>query len=129
MFKKVVVVGGDKKMKIKNDKIMRTLTQHLQREGYTVKYDEKHKIPKIQGFKPHVYAVKNFKDIIIEITRDPNRLSQNMRKWRRFGFNNNGTKFWIVTTPNLTETIKLQLKVFNIPAEVYYCNGNKLKKA
>ncbi|MDI9623879.1 MAG: hypothetical protein QFX38_03210 [Methanothermobacter sp.] len=116
-------------MKIKNDKITRTITEHLKREGYAVKYNEKRKIPKIQGFKPDIYAVRSFEDIIIEITKDPNRLSKNMRKWRRFGFNNNGTKFWIVTTPNLTETIKLQLKVFDIPAEVYYCNGNKLKKA
>ncbi len=126
MFKKLWW-GGDKKMKKKDhDKIMRTITEHLKREGYTVKY--KH-TPKIQGFKPSIYAVKSFKDIIIEITKDPNRFSQNMRKWRRFGFNNNGTRFWIVTTPDLAETIKLQLEVFNIPAEIYYCNGNKLKKA
>lgn len=129
MFKKVVVVGGDKKMKKKDhDKIKRTITEHLKREGYTVKYDEK-RIPEIQGFKPNIYAVKSFKDIIIEITQNPDRLSQNMKKWRRFAFNNNGTKFWIVTTPHLVETIKLQLEVFNIPAEIYYCNGNKLKKA
>ena len=128
MFKKVVV-GGDKKMKKRDhEKIKRTITEHLKREGYTVKCNEKH-IPKIQGFKPNIYAVKSFKDIIIEITKGQKRLSQNMRKWRRFGFNNNGTRFWIVTTPDLVETIKLQLEVFNIPAEIYYCNGNKLKKA
>ena len=125
------MVGGDKNMKRReknHDQILKIITDQLQREGYTVKCHEKHKIPKIQGFKPDLYAVKNFKDIIIEVTRDPNRFSQNMKKWRRFGFNNNGTRFWIVTTPDLKETIKLQLQVFNIPAEIYYCNGNKIKK-
>ncbi len=109
------------------DKILRIVSNHLQEQGYDLRIQGKDKTPKIHGFTPTIYATKSFDEILIEIETDPRSLSKNMIKWRRFSHKD--AKFWIVTPDNICKTIKLQLEAFNIPAEVYSCNGEyKLKK-
>lgn len=103
--------------------MLKTVVNHLRVQGYDLKVNNgKIKLrPKIlKGFLPAVHAFKGSDEIIIEIETSKSRLD--LKKWRRFAYNY-GTRFWIVADYAIADHVRHCARVFDIPAEVYTCNG------
>jgi hypothetical protein len=106
-----------------HENLIRSVSDHLEREGYKVTANHiKHPngSPRnLNGFIPDIRAIKNFKEIIIEVETCTSLLFQNKLKWKRFSFDNR--RFWVVVPPECLEVAKMRKETFNIDVEIY-CN-------
>ncbi|MCK9151566.1 hypothetical protein [Methanobacterium alcaliphilum] len=110
-----------------HDKIVRSVVDRLQREGYIVRvnndYHPNGRPNSCGGFTPDIQAIKNFHQILIEVETCTNNHSKDLIKWKRFS-SNGENQFWLIVPGNCLESFKQKKESFNIPMSLYCSNGN-----